>query len=256
MLYTAIIGAATLALGPCNANECSNSQINSPSVITINAAMVEPTGVDRSQIRFSNETRGEVIGVVAQDGSTQWAQSDRAYLRGEDGPAMIYVRIFDGTFAIDPFQPLPAADDSTAAMLFRGTSLETDRTQHGRQQIDRTRELFRKLEQARINWLRDNGYYNARTFTRGETFKRAGEARLPEPSAVFERPADVPRGKSREQVDAGNTGMRSVASVMNSGDQTLRVSLPLHMQTERVARMIQRNGSDTPEKQEEVSINE
>ncbi|HCT44220.1 MAG TPA: hypothetical protein DF699_03300, partial [Phycisphaerales bacterium] len=61
--------------------------------------------------------------------------------------------IFDGTFAIDPFQPIPAADDTTAAMLFRGTSLETDRTQHGRQQIDRTRELFRKLEQARVTWL-------------------------------------------------------------------------------------------------------
>ena len=253
MVFTAIIGAATLALGPCNAIQSSNSQISTPRVIDINAAMVEPTGVNRRQVRFSNETQGEVIGVLRQDGQAEWAKSDREALRGQDGPAKIYVRIFDGTFAIDPFQPIPAADDTTAAMLFRGTSLETDRTQHGRQQIDRTRELFRKLEQARVTWLRDNGYYNARTFTRGETVKPSGkEAKLPEPSATFRKPVDVPRGKSREQVNANTHGMGSVAYLMNSDDETVRISLPAHMQTQRTAGVIQRNGS----KSEEVAVNE
>lgn len=255
MMFTTLISAATLALGPCNANGCNN-QITTPRVIEINAAIVKPTDVDRRQIRYSQETQGQVIGIVKQDGTRHWQGSDRDYLRGQDGPAKIYIRIFDGTFAIDPFQPLPAANDSTAKLLFRGTSLETDRTQHGRQQIDRTKELFRKLEQARINWLRDNGYYNARTFTRGETVKRAGEARLPEPSAVFERPADVPRGKSREQVNSGSSDMQSVASVMSRGDELVRISLPLHMQAEPVARMIQRNGADKVEKEQEVTINE
>ena len=253
MLFTTIIGAATLALGPCNANECANSQIIPPSVIEINAAMVEPTGVNRRQIRFSTETRGEVIGVLRQDGQTEWAASDREALRGQDAPAQIYVRIFDGTFAIDPFQPLPAADDTTAAMLFRGTTLETDRTLHGRQQIDRTKELFRKLEQARIDWLRNNGFYNARTFTRGETVKPSGsEAKLPEPAATFRKPVDVPRGKSREQVNAETRRMGSVALIMNSDDESVRVSLPAHLQTQRTAGVIQRNG----QKREEVAINE
>ena len=256
MMFTTLISAATLALGPCNATKCANSQIVAPSVIEINAAMVEPTAVNRRQTRFSNQTRGEVIAVVAQDGTVNWPSSDRELLGGQDGPAQIYVRMFDGTFAIDPFQPLPAANDSTAQMLFRGTSLETDRTQHGRQQIDRTKELFRKLEQARVNWLRDNGYYNVRTFTNPKAEQNAESAKMPEPSAVFERPADVPRGKSREQVNAETQKMGDVASMLNSSDEPVRVSLPPHMQTQRVAGKIQRSGSQSSEKQEEVAIKE
>ena len=216
MVFTAIIGAATLALGPCNAIQSSNSQISTPRVIDINAAMVEPTGVNRRQVRFSNETQGKVIGVLRQDGQAEWAKSDREALRGQDGPAKIYVRIFDGTFAIDPFQPIPAADDTTAAMLFRGTSLETDRTQHGRQQIDRTRELFRKLEQARVTWLRDNGYYNARTFTHEQ--RRRDRSHLP-PGAhadAAHRGRDPAkrlqerRSRSQRVIAHGNLGMLSL----------------------------------------------
>jgi len=253
MMFTAIIGAATIALGPCNAYGCDNSQISTPRVIEINAHIVRPNEINRRQDRFSDHTRGEVIGVVRQDGQVEWPSSDRESLRGQDGPAQIYIQMFDGVFAIDPFQPLPAANDATAKLLFRGTSLETDRTQFGRQRIDRTKELFSKLEQARIDWLRDNGYYNARTFTRSGTVKRAGEAKLPEPAATFRRPVDVPRLKSREQVNADSNEMGSVASVMNSGKDLVRVSLPMHMQTARKVSAIQRNA---PKPSEEVAINE
>lgn len=255
MMFTTLISAATLALGPCNATGCNDNQITSPRVIEIIPAMVAPNDVDRRQVRFSNDTQGRVIGAVAQDGQVSWPASHRERLGGENAPQMIYVRLFDGTFAIDPFQPMPNADDSTAKLLFRGTSLETDRTQHGRQQIDRTKELFRKLESARIGWLRDNGFYGVRNFTNPNAGQRE-EAKLPEPSAVFERPADVPRGKSREQVNAGSNDMVSIASVMNHGEEPVRISLPLHMQSQPVARMIQRNGSETIEKREEVTINE
>ncbi len=255
VIFTAIIGAATLALGPCNATQGHNSQITSPHVIQIIPGMVAPNEVDRRQVRFSDDTQGRVIGEVQQDGQVTWPASHRERLGGQNAPEMIYIRMFDGTFAIDPFQPLPKADDSTAKLLFRGASLETDRAQFGRQRIDRTKELFRKLESTRINWLRSNGFYGVRSFTNPNAGQQQ-DARLPEPSAVFERPVDVPRGKSREQVDAGGIDMISIASIMNRGDEPVRVSLPLHLQTQPVARMIQRNGSDKAEKQEEVTINE
>lgn len=253
MMITSLIGAATLALGHCNANGC-NDQVTSPRVIHINTAMVEPTGVNRLQDRFSNETRGEVVGVEEHDGAINWAgKSDRELLGGQNAPQLIYVRIFDGTFAIDPFRQIKPADKSTAQMLFRGTTLETDRTQHGRQYIERTEELFRKLEQARVNWLRDNGFYGVRTITRGPVVKPSGnEAKLPEPAATFQRPPDMPRGKSREQVNADTQSMGSVAFVMNADRQGVRVSLPAHLEAQNRVSVIQRNGA----KSEEVAINE
>jgi hypothetical protein len=253
MMFTTLIGAATLALGPCNAYGYGNSQISTPRVIDINPAMFDTTAVNRRQVRFSTETRGQVVGVQAQGGHVTWeSTSDREYLRGQDGPELIYVRIFDGTFAIDPFVPIPAASDATAQQLFRGTSLETDRTQFGRQRIDRTKELFSKLEQARVNWLRDNGYYNARTFTNPNAGQKQ-EAKLPEPAAKFRRPADVPRGKSREQVNANTTPMGSVAFLMNAADGGVRVSLPPHLDAANRVGVIQRESTKT---QEEVAINE
>lgn len=252
MFTTMLIGAATLALGPCNANGYGfNSSIQSQEIIEINPAMYDRYAVDRRQVRFSTDTRGDVVGVVGQDGNSSWdVKSDREKLGGQDAPALIYVRIFDGTFAIDPFVPIPAASDAMAAQLFRGTSLQTDRAQFGRQGIDRTQELFRKLEQARIDWLRDHGFHNARTFTRdGNTVKRE-EAKLPEPAASFRRPADVPRGKSREQVNANTARMGAVAYLLGSGDEDVRISLPPHMDTASRVVVIQRN---VPDKREEVA---
>lgn len=255
MMITTLISAATLALGPCNAIGCNDNQISSPKIIEINAGMIAPNGIDRRQVRFSGNTQGRVIGEVQQGGQAVWHESDREYLRGQSAPERILVRLFDGTYSIDPFQPVPQADDSTAKLLFRGASLETDRTHHGRQSIERTRELLRKLEVARVNWLRSNGFYSPRSFTNPNAASRE-EAKLPKPSAVFERPVDVPRGKSHEQVNAGDSIMPSVFAVMKLGDEPVRVSLPLHMQGQPVARTIQRNGADSVQKREEVTINE
>ncbi len=253
MMITSLIGAATIALGQCNANGCNN-RISSPRVIHINTALVEPTGVNRLQDRYSNETRGKVVGVVGQDGEVSWSgESDREKLGGQDAPRLIYVRIFDGTFAIDPFRPIKPADRTTAQMLFRGTTLETNRAQYGRQYIERTDELFRKLEQARLNWLRDNGFYSARTFTNPNAKSQEDAKALPEPAATFRRPADVPRGKSREQVNADTSGMGSVAFVMNTGRDIVRVSLPEHLAKQHRVSAIQRNGSSASE---EVASNE
>lgn len=252
MMFTTLIGAMTLALGPCNAT-CSTKGISTPRVTEIRAAMFDSTEVDRNRVRFSGQTVGEVVAEV-NNGSASWAGSERKKLGGQDAPELIYVQIFDGVFAIDPFQPLPSATHATAQQLFRGTSLETDRTQHGRKYIERTKELFTKLESARVGWLRDNGFYGVRHVTNPNAPAQGEQAKgktLPEPSAVFERPADVPRGKSREQVKgADRPSMGAVAAMLDMSDAPVRVSLPDHMRTTTVARVERR---DTPREDEPVA---
>ncbi|MBL4699386.1 MAG: hypothetical protein JKX70_11185 [Phycisphaerales bacterium] len=249
MILTTMIGAMTLAaLGPTSANDFYVSdRITTPEMVEIRAEMIDTNGVDRGQIRFSDQTRGQVVAVSNADGSIGWASSDREKLGGQGAPALIYVRMFDGIFAIDPFQPLPAANDSTAAMLFRGTTLETNRAQYGRQQIDRTKELFEKLEQARQNWLQDNGFYGVRVFTNPNaqaTGEEQAKAKgLPKPSAVFERPADIPRIKSREQVKAKDQSQMSGVVAMLAGDEPVRISLPHNMAADVVARVEKKNES-------------
>ena len=244
-LLTTTIGAMTLAtLGPVHAtNNTAKDQVRSPEIIEIHAGMINTSDTRRGQVRFSNETRGNVVGESNADGSIAWASSDREKLGGQDAPALIYVQLFDGVFAIDPFQPLPAATDATAQMLFRGTTLDTDRTQHGRQYIDRTKELFSKLEQARHNWLRDNGFFGVRVYTnpnaQGEAQAKANT--LPKPAAVFERPADIPRVKSREQVKANDQENMSSVAAMLSGDEPVRISMPHNVASEVVARVEKKN---------------
>lgn len=250
MMLTTVIGAMTLAaLGPNHANHYSaKDQVRAPQIIEIHAGMINDGETRRGQTRFSSSTRGSVVGISNTHGAIQWESSDREKLGGEDGPALIYVQIFDGIFAIDPFQPLPAANDATAQMLFRGTTLETDRTQHGRQQIDRTKELFRKLEQARHNWLRDNGYYGVRVFTNPNAEAQGDEQAkgndLPNPAAVFERPADMPRIKSREQVKGDDKGnMAGVVAMLRDGEEAIRISVPHNMAADVVARIEKMNES-------------
>ncbi|MDF1808478.1 MAG: hypothetical protein P1U42_02165 [Phycisphaerales bacterium] len=263
MILTTVIGAMTLAaLGPNTANHYyAKDQVRAPEIIEIRAGMINDAQTRRGQIRFSNETRGKVVAVTGEDGSLNWnAKSDREKLGGEDAPALIYVQIFDGIFAIDPFMPIPAANDSTAQMLFRGTTLETDRTQHGRQQIDRTKELFSKLEQARHDWLRDNGFYGVRVFTNPKadttSENQAQGKSLPEPSAVFERPVDIPRGKSREQVKRNEqTKMQGVAMMLNDSESVVRISLPHNVNAQIAARVEKRNEANAEKKSDQVASN-
>jgi hypothetical protein len=270
MLQT-LVGAMTLAaLGQNYAMAQGlqtygpKNQAITPEIIEIRAGMFDTYAVDRSQTRFSDRTRGTVIAESNPDGSISWESSDREKLGGHNAPELIYVQMFDGVFAIDPFQPLPVANDSAAQILFRGTTLETDRTQHGRQQIDRTKELFRKLEQTRINWLRDNGFYGVRVITNDNPWSEDTQASaLPEPSAVFERPADVPRGKSKEQVkrndrqDDQGVKMAGVVSMMKTTDQPIRISVPHTMGAEVLARVEKLNMQSQEQRDaDEVAIKE
>jgi len=246
MILTTVIGAMTLAaLGPIQANNyLAKDQLRAPEIIEIRAGMINDAQNQRRQIRYDNNTRGSVV-ATSTNGNIQWKSSDRARLGGENAPELIYVQIFDGVFSIDPFQPLPAANDSTAPMLFRGTTLETDRTQHGRQQIERTKELFKKLEQARHDWLRNNGFYGVRVFTNpnavSQEEQQAKSNTLPEPAAVFERPADLPRTKSREQVNADEHQSMSGVVAMLSRDEPIRISLPHHVSAQLAQRVEKRN---------------
>lgn len=255
-MFTTAIGAMTLAaLGPNHANHnYAKDQVQAPQVIEIRAEMIQEHAVRRGQVRYSDKTKGRVVAQANADGSVQWADSGRSRLGGDDAPSLIYVQILDGMFAIDPFQALPAANEATAQMLFRGTTLQTDRTQHGRQYIERTEELFRKLEQARHNWLRDNGYYNPKVYTNPNAEQSDEQARankLPEPAAVFERPADIPRVKSREQVKSNQAAdMNSVAAVM-SDDQPIRISLPHNVAQEVVVR-VEKMNEETEAAQSEI----
>lgn len=245
MMLTTVIGAMTLAaLGPNQAINYSNKdQISAPGIVEIRAEMMNSNEVRRSQTRFSNQTRGTVVAVSNPDGSVNWAGSDRETLGGQDAPALIYIQMFDGIFAIDPFMPLPAANDSTAAMLFLGTSLETDRSQNGRMEIDRVQELFRKLEQARHNWLRDNGYFGVQVFTNPNAQTEEHAKGEPKPAAVFERPVDVPRIKSREQVKGDDLSKMPSVAVMLNDDEPIRISLPHNMAADVVARVEKMNES-------------
>lgn len=246
MMFTTLIGATTLALGPCNATCCSGNDFSSPNIVEIQAGMVDPDAVDRGPVRFSDQTHGEVVAIVPKDGQAQWDGSDRERLGGHNAPELIYVRMFDGIFAIDPFQPLPRATDATAQMFFRGTSLQTDRTQFGRKGIQRTKELFRKLEHARINWLSDNGFYGVRVFTNprhdNPGDEQAGGNTAPEPSAVFERPADVPRLRSREQVNSEDrSSMPGVVAMLSTDGEPVRISLPHNIAADLASRVEERN---------------
>ena len=248
-MLTSLLGAMTLAtLGPISAtHHGSNAQLRAPQIIEIRADMINTGATNRGQIRFSNNTQGHVVAESNADGSINWSSSDREKLGGQDAASLIYVQIFDGVFAIDPFQPLPAASKSTAQMLFRGTTLETDRTQHGRTYIERTEELFEKLEQARHNWLRENGFYGVRVFTNNQTEavndQQAKADTVIKPAAVFERPADHPRVKSREQVRSGSQDMSGVVAMLMSDDEPVRISLPHNMASDVVARIEKRNES-------------
>ncbi len=164
---------------------------------------------------------------------------------GDDAPAVIYVRVFDGTFAIDPFEPVrqyvprpvhsfahvPGADspDTLAVQrqIFGELSLQTNRALFNWDRVEATAELFSRLEEARGRWLRENGYYRVRTFTAPNAEQRVTKS-LPEPRAIFRKPADQPRTLPREEVrrDEVAPDAAQVARAMASGDEPVRISKP------------------------------
>jgi len=221
-LILPIVSLAALAVA-VHADHPS-AQIESTEIIVLDPAALNLNDtVRRDQVRFTPHEPTEVVGEF-DEGGTNWFGSDRERLGGEDAPRRILVRAFDAVFAIDPFIPLPVGNETAARVLFNGASLETDRALFNRIRIERTRELLHILEGARHRWLRDNGFYGVRVFRSDDAGN--GSARAPEPAGWFRVPADVPRGRSIEQVDSGPApGVDRAAAIVRS-DPSVRVSLP------------------------------
>jgi hypothetical protein len=241
MLTASMLALSFVAVGPAPVTSIRPAA----EIIELRAGMVRPADqIRRDQVRFNRAEKTEVVAVL-HNGAIDWsAQSERHRLGGHHAPEMILVRAFDSVIAIDPFAAVPAGGTGLWRQLTRATSLETDRTLFNRQGIDRTEELSRLLENARQNWLRDNGFYAPRTFTNGAS-AQPKEATLPEPAGWFQLPDDMPRTRSREQVratpDAGHAAF--VASNLLSGDQPVRISLPFGTAPDVVASVERRNAA-------------
>ena len=240
MLTASLLALSFVAAGPAPVTPVRPLA----EIIEIRPGMTRPDGqTRRDQVRFNPNERAEVVASM-HDGAVVWdaSRSERDRLGAHGAPEMILVRAFDAVFAIDPFVSLPEGGTGLWRQLTRPTSLETDRTLYNRQGVDRTRELMRLLETARHNWLRDNGYYGARTYTNPDAGESRGAA-LPEPAGFFRVPADVPRTRSREQVRSEPVNERSVAiaAALFSGDEPVRVSLPFGTAPDVVASVERRN---------------
>lgn len=244
-------------------------------VVEIRPQMLDTRGHRRDAVRDAEDAGTAVVGVQGEHGIA-WAptsRNQRERLGGQDAPALIYVRAFDGVFAIDPFEPLPTnseldqvyapINEVTARMLFNGSSLETDRALFDRRRIERTAELFRQLEKARRAWLRSNGFAGVITFTNPDAEAEAdASVKAPEPAGWFRKPAEMPRGKSREAVQAEPEGMsteaaRAVAASLLDGAS--RVSVPHTMSKDAADRMAQRQQEPQDEastEQAELASNE
>lgn len=253
----AVLFAATAA----NAQYTSAS-IETRGVIEINPTAFATANTRGVQVRYSNE-RGVQAGTQNADGSVNWNGSQREAMGGQDAPARILIRIYDGVFSIDPFVPIGCSNEDIANMLFNGTTLETNRAIFNRQRIERTEKLLKALEAARHDWLRSNGYYGVRSFTSSKSTGEAqADASLPEPAASFRIPAEAPRGKAREQVNADDLSSdkaRAIAASLLRGDESIRISLPMGTAADVVASVEARNTEteiNEQEPEEELASND
>ena len=243
-----ILATATSAYAQCS-EQCSS--IHSPEIIEINPAAFPSTHTRGVQVRYNNE-RGEVAATQDSDGSVNWNGSQREAMGGQDAPARILVRVYDAIFSIDPFVPISSGNEDIANMLFNGSTLETNRALFNRQRIERTETLLKALEDARHNWLRNNGYFGVKQVRSStSTGESQQEASLPEPAASFRIPADVPRTKSREQVNAGDSESRAIASNLLSGDEPIRISMPFNADPAVLERIEARNAKAAEQSSEE-----
>ncbi len=252
-LTTAFISLIALTVA---AQAQVSASIESPEIIEINPAAFPSTHTRGVQVRYNNE-RAQLAATQDQDGTITWSGSQREAMGGEDAPARILVRVYDAVFSIDPFVPITCGNEDIANMLFNGSTLETNRALFNRQRIERVEQLMKSLEVARHNWLRDNGYYGVRQFTSSKsTNEEHADATLPEPAAKFRIPADVPRGKSREQVNADDATTRSIAQNLLDGDEPVRISLPFGTAPDVVARVEARNAAADEQESQELASND
>lgn len=245
-MLTTLLAMSFIAAGPTPVTNVRPAA----EIIELRPSMLRPEGeVGREVLPFSRDDRSEVVGAIA-DGALVWesAVSDRERLGGQDAPELILVRVFDAVFAIDPFVPLPEGGISLMRQLLRpGTSLELDRSLYSRRSIQRTEELMERLEHARQEWLRVNGFYGPRTVGNPNAGAAAANGALPEPAGWFRAPEEMPKTRSREQVqadpasDAADARNRAIAASLLSGDEPVRISLPFGTASDVVASVERRN---------------
>ena len=245
-LITAIICAAS-----ASAQYVVDRTIQSQDIIEINPAGFPTTNTRGIQVRYNNNETADLVATQDASGTVTWNNSQRQAMGGENAPARILVRAFDGVFSIDPFVPITAGNEDITNLLFNGTTLETDYIIFGRNRIERVEKLMKILESARQNWLGNNGYYGVKSFTNSRsTGQEQTEASLPEPSGSFRVPADIPRGKSREQVNADDSKARSIAAGFLNSDEPIRISLPFGTAPDVVASVEARNARNAQNAQE------
>lgn len=249
-MLTTLLAMSFIAYGPTPVTNVRPAA----EIIEIRPGMLRPDYQDgREALPFSRDDRAEVVAAIA-DGVLVWESvvSDRERLGGQDAPELILVRAFDAVFAIDPFARLPEGDIGLMRQLLRpGTSLELDRSLYSRRSIQRTEELMDQLESARQEWLRVNGFYGPRTYSNPNAPTPANDAALPEPAGWFRAPEDMPRTRSREQVqaepavtpvaDQAAERARGIAAALLSGDAPVRISLPFGTASDVVASVERRN---------------
>ncbi|GJM19979.1 MAG: hypothetical protein DHS20C14_21920 [Phycisphaeraceae bacterium] len=222
-------------------------------IVEIRPQMMDTSDVRADQVRDVHAS-ATVVGELDAEGNVAWIptrSNQRARYGADDSaPSLIYVRVFDGVFAIDPFEPLPQTgeyselyapvDITTARQLFNGSSLETDRALFDRRRIERTEELFRALERARQGWLRSNGYLGTRTFTNPNAGAGDAEVRAtPEPAGWFRKPAELPLGKPREAVQGEPLEPAQAESIAsNILDGATRISTPPGMSAASAQRLV------------------
>ncbi|MBO6513492.1 MAG: hypothetical protein JJ974_05960 [Phycisphaerales bacterium] len=264
-LTTAASFCAALMIGAAASTtnaQYTSAQVESPQIIEINPAAFPTTRTRGVQVRYSNE-RGVQAGTQDADGSVTWNGSQREAMGGQDAPARILIRVYDGVFSIDPFVPIGCSNEDITNMLFNGTTLETNRALFNRQRIERTEKLLKALEAARHDWLRNNGYYGVRSFTSSKsTSDTQANASTPEPAARFRIPAEAPRGRSIEQVEAEDLSSdkaRAIAASLLSGHEPIRISLPMGTAADVVASVEARNTEaeiSEQEPEEELASND
>ncbi len=242
-----ILAASILSIlcaASANAQQYGRS-IQSQEIIEINPAGFPTTDTRGIQVRYNSRESARVAATQDQEGVIAWNGSQREEMGGQDAPARILIRAFDGVFSIDPFVPIGCSNEDITNLLFNGTTLETNHLIFGRTRIERVEKLLNILESARHDWLRNNGFYGVKSFTSSRASTEGqDQASLPEPAAKFRIPADVPRGKSREQVNADVSNARSVAANLLSGDEPIRISLPFGTAPDVVASVEARNAEN------------
>jgi len=253
-LTTAVLSALIASTASAQYSGYTDA-IHSPEIIEINPAALPTTYTRGVQVSYNRHETATLAATQNANGNTTWSGSQRQAMGAQDAPARILVRAFDGVFSIDPFVPLPQGrGEDLTNLLFFGTTLETNRTYFGTERIQRVERLMQILETARHNWLQANGYFGVKSFTSSNaTTGNQPEASLPEPAASFRIPADAPRGKSREQVNSGDSNARSIASNLLSGDEPIRISLPFGTAPDVVASVQARNAQNTQETEELAS---